>query len=289
MDRVARVPNRERTGGQGEYRRSFSFPFCWSCPAVTGGDTGRRRRLRDGKSSRPTTPSPPRCRSGFRPPWRTEEAEEEDDASPPDNTAIGAREGVAPAASPLPEAKGESGVSAPPDGAARSASPPSAGTAPGGTISADATPSARRSKPAAAPHAVPASAPKETRAASPPGWAKSPEELVYRVDFIGITMGYARFRYQGKVMIAGKTAYHLNVRAWTSGVLSYIYPINDTIDYYLDAETLAPIRQEFTHPREGEGRRCPLRPGDREDHVQVPADGEDPEAGRPRSLQCTTR
>ena len=60
-------------------------------------------------------------------------------------------------------------------------------------------------------------------------------------------MGYARFRYDGKVSIAGKTAYHLNVRAWTSGVLSYIYPINDTIDYYLDAETLAPIRQEFTH------------------------------------------
>jgi hypothetical protein len=61
-------------------------------------------------------------------------------------------------------------------------------------------------------------------------------------------MGYARFRYDGKVSIAGKTAYHLNVRAWTSGILSYIYPINDTIDYYLDAETLAPIRQEFTHP-----------------------------------------
>ena len=90
--------------------------------------------------------------------------------------------------------------------------------------------------------------PKVTHDASLPAWAKSPEELVYRVDFLGITMGYARFRYDGKVSIAGKTAYHLNVRAWTSGVLSYIYPINDTIDYYLDAETLAPIRQEFTHP-----------------------------------------
>ena len=61
-------------------------------------------------------------------------------------------------------------------------------------------------------------------------------------------MGYARFRYDGKVSIAGKPAYHLNVRAWTSGVLSFIYPINDTIDYYLDAETLEPIRQEFRHP-----------------------------------------
>ena len=90
--------------------------------------------------------------------------------------------------------------------------------------------------------------PKIAHDALPPAWAKSPEELVYRVDFIGITMGYARFRYDGKVSIAGKTAYHLNVRAWTSGVLSFVYPINDTIDYYLDAETLAPIRQEFTRP-----------------------------------------
>ena len=79
-----------------------------------------------------------------------------------------------------------------------------------------------------------------------PAWARKKEELVYRVDFLGITMGYARFRYEGKVSIGGKAAYHLNVRAWTSGVLAFIYPVNDTIDYYLDEETLAPVRQEFT-------------------------------------------
>jgi hypothetical protein len=116
---------------------------------------------------------------------------------------------------------------------------------------ADARPSADTPKPAAAPHPVPTFAAKDTRGASLPEWAKSPEELVYRVDFVGITMGYARFRYQGKVLLAGKPAYHLNVRAWTSGVLSFIYPINETIDYYLDAETLAPIRQEFTQRAKG--------------------------------------
>jgi hypothetical protein len=131
--------------------------------------------------------------------------------------------------SPLPEPKTGSDASAPPDHAARSVP----------------SPSAHKPKPAAAPHPVPTAPPKDTRGASLPGWAKSPEELVYRVDFIGITMGYARFRYQGKVSIGGKPAYHLNVRAWTSGALSYIYPVNETIDYYLDAETLAPIRQEF--------------------------------------------
>ena len=176
----------------------------------------------------------------------TDGAGEADGTAPADNTAIGAPETVTSAASPPPEAKGGSDASAPQDHAARSESSPSAETLPGGTRPADATPSARRPKPAAAPHPDATPAPKATRGASPPEWAKRPEELVYRVDFIGITMGYARFRYQGKVSIAGKPAYHLNVRAWTSGVLSFIYPINETIDYYLDAESIAPIRQEFT-------------------------------------------
>lgn len=153
--------------------------------------------------------------------------------APRDNTAIGA---AAVDGHEWPGAGGgrdPSRVSVP--SAAPAASPPP-----------EAKQSALKPKQAAAPHPAPTSPPEDTRDASIPGWAKSPEELVYRVDFIGITMGYARFRYQGKVSIAGKPAYHLNVRAWTSGVLSFIYPINETIDYYLDPETLAPIRQEFT-------------------------------------------
>ncbi|MHB1012630.1 MAG: DUF3108 domain-containing protein [Desulfobacteria bacterium] len=152
------------------------------------------------------------------------------DNTPVDNTAIGGPHAAAPAASPPPEAKGVGSVASLPHDAARS-----------GT-----SPSALKPKPAAAPHLLPTAPPKDAHDAPLPGWAKSPEELVYRVDFIGITMGYARFRYQGKVSIAGKPAFHLNVRAWTSGILSYIFPINETIDYYLDAGTLAPIRQEFT-------------------------------------------
>ncbi len=176
------------------------------------------------------------------------------DAAVTDNTAAGAAlsdttaadnttadtavadgpEAVLPASGPLHKAKVESGVSPRLD-SARSESSPSAYTP----------------KTGVAPHPVPTESPRVTPEASFPGWAKSPEELVYRVDFIGITMGYARFRYQGKVAIGGKSAYHLNVRAWTSGILSYIFPINETIDYYLDTETIAPIRQEFTQ-RESE-------------------------------------
>jgi len=172
-------------------------------------------------------------------------------APPAEYAPVGAPETVATAAIPPPEATLGSDAPPPPDNVARSVTSPSAEPAPGSASPADARPSAARPKPAAAPHPVPTFAPKDTPVASLPEWAKSPEELVYRVDFIGITMGYARFRYQGKVLLSGKPAYHLNVRAWTSGVLSFIYPINETIDYYLDAETLAPIRQEFTQREKG--------------------------------------
>jgi len=79
-----------------------------------------------------------------------------------------------------------------------------------------------------------------------PVWARGREELVYRVEFLGITMGYARFVFNGKVLLNGREVYHLSVRAWTSNILSLIYPINDTIDYYMDVKTLTPLRQEYT-------------------------------------------
>lgn len=82
-----------------------------------------------------------------------------------------------------------------------------------------------------------------------PVWARKKEELVYRVEFLGVTMGYARFSFQGKVILSGREAYHLRVRAWTSDLLAIIYPVDDTIDYYLDVRTMAPLRQEYTRSR----------------------------------------
>jgi hypothetical protein len=82
-----------------------------------------------------------------------------------------------------------------------------------------------------------------------PLWARGEEELVYRVEFLGITMGYARFSFLGKVLLSGKEAYHLRVRAWTSDLLSVIYPMDDIIDYYLDVHTITPLRQEYTKSR----------------------------------------
>jgi hypothetical protein len=107
--------------------------------------------------------------------------------------------------------------------------------------------------PAPAPRRAPPAAGKAFTPVSSelPAWAAGKEVLVYRVEFLGMTMGYARFTFKGKVSMGGREAYHLNVRAWTSDFLSVIYPVNDTIDYYLDVKTLAPLRQEFAHPAKG--------------------------------------
>lgn len=107
----------------------------------------------------------------------------------------------------------------------------------------------------ASPAPAPSSAPGESVAVAAltaeqvfpqdaPRWARGFEELVYRVDFLGITMGYARFSFLGRKLLSGSEVYHLRVRAWTSNVLSLIYPVDDLIDYYLDVDTLVPLRQE---------------------------------------------
>ena len=79
----------------------------------------------------------------------------------------------------------------------------------------------------------------------PPTGPVDGETLSYTVDFLGITVGYARFQYSGTVPIDGKLTHHLKVNAWTSGLLSYVYPVSETIEYFLDVNTILPVRIEF--------------------------------------------
>ena len=78
-----------------------------------------------------------------------------------------------------------------------------------------------------------------------PQWVLRQETLSFRVDFLGISVGYASFQCSGMVSVEGRAAYHIKVKAWTSGFLSYVYPISEAIEYYLDAETIQPIRIEY--------------------------------------------
>jgi len=77
-----------------------------------------------------------------------------------------------------------------------------------------------------------------------PIWARDGEELSYKVTFMGVTAGYARFLSMGKVRLGARDAYHIRIKAWTTGTLSVLFPISESFDYYLDAETLAPLRRD---------------------------------------------
>ncbi|HEY3490841.1 MAG TPA: DUF3108 domain-containing protein [Candidatus Deferrimicrobiaceae bacterium] len=79
-----------------------------------------------------------------------------------------------------------------------------------------------------------------------PGWGKGHEELYYRLTFLGVTAGYARFSIMGKTIVDGRQVWHLHVRGWTSQFLSVFYPVNNIMDYYLDVKTLAPVRIDVT-------------------------------------------
>jgi hypothetical protein len=104
-----------------------------------------------------------------------------------------------------------------------------------------------------------------------PAWARGEEKLVYRIKFLGITAGYARFAYIGRVSLDGRDTYHIHIRAWTTSPLSLVYPLNDTMDYYLDAETLVPVQREYLK-REGKKLGYDLTTYDQEKGIIVTRD-----------------
>jgi hypothetical protein len=104
-----------------------------------------------------------------------------------------------------------------------------------------------------------------------PAWAQGEEELVYRIRFLGITAGYARFAYIGRVSLDGRDTYHIHIRAWTTSLLSLVYPLNNTMDYYLDAETLVPVQREYLK-REGKKLGYDLTTFDQEKGLIVTRD-----------------
>jgi translation initiation factor IF-1 len=161
---------------------------------------------------------------------------------PPDSSPLPARREPPPTEQTpaLPKAEGKKAVQVggEPEGETPAATPP------------QAVPAAPASPSDAEQGAVIAMLPQDqVFSGEGPLWTREKEELSYKVEFLGITMGYARFSFLGKVLLSGREAYHLRVRAWTSDLLSLIYPIDDTIDYYLDVGTMLPLRQEYARSR----------------------------------------
>lgn len=155
---------------------------------------------------------------------------------------------VAPSPPPEPTPGAPPGAAQPPaptlDTPVREASP-GGGTAGSavGTPPALKEPAARKS---ARKPPSPGAAPAAGEAPTPeiPIWAREGEELSYKVTFMGVTAGYARLISKGKVRIGERDAYHILIKAWTTGTLSVLFPISESFDYYLDTETLVPLRRD---------------------------------------------
>ncbi len=70
------------------------------------------------------------------------------------------------------------------------------------------------------------------------------EHLVYEVYWMGVHVGIGELRVLEKVAIEGREAIHVVAIAKTNDFLSKIYPVNDEVHSYLDAETLQSLRFE---------------------------------------------
>lgn len=77
------------------------------------------------------------------------------------------------------------------------------------------------------------------------------ERLNFHGRWFGIPVGHGSLEVKGIVTLEGRQAIHIVAQGRTNDVLSKLYPIQDEIHSYLDAQTLKPLRFE---KRQREGR-----------------------------------
>lgn len=63
------------------------------------------------------------------------------------------------------------------------------------------------------------------------------EKLVYDVSWMGLHVGYGTLEVKEMAEVGGRRAYHVIAEARTNEVLSALYPVNDSIESWIDAET----------------------------------------------------
>ena len=68
------------------------------------------------------------------------------------------------------------------------------------------------------------------------------ETLIYNASFSGIPAGRATLKVIKEDNIQNKKTFHIQFKAKTSGITNYLFPINNTIDIWLDQKSLLPIR-----------------------------------------------
>ncbi len=68
------------------------------------------------------------------------------------------------------------------------------------------------------------------------------EKLLFNASFTGINAANASLEVIQKTIIEKQTVYHIKYLANSTGIINYVFPINDEINLWLDAETLLPVK-----------------------------------------------
>lgn len=117
----------------------------------------------------------------------------------------------------------------------------------------------------------------------------SPEKLVYKIKWLGVTAGELISEVKGIEELRGRKAYRIEVTARTVGFCSTLYRIEDRYVSYLDVERLYSLRHEV-HRREGGYKKDSATDFDQEAHkayFQSATDGSTKTVDIPEGVQDT--
>lgn len=70
------------------------------------------------------------------------------------------------------------------------------------------------------------------------------EKLVYKISYLGLTVGHAEAEILGIENHAGRPAYHIVVRVRSHAVIDLVYKVRDEHHTWMDAEKLHALRYE---------------------------------------------
>jgi len=68
------------------------------------------------------------------------------------------------------------------------------------------------------------------------------EKLLFNASFTGINAANASLEVIQRTIIEKQNVYHIKFLAKSTGIINYVFPINDEINLWLDVETLLPVK-----------------------------------------------
>lgn len=79
---------------------------------------------------------------------------------------------------------------------------------------------------------------------------RSGEKLIFDITWMGISAGTASLEIRDRVRMNGREVYHIVSTAKSNSIVSLIYPVDDLIETFIDAERIYPYRI-YIYKKEG--------------------------------------